>query len=117
MKESLEVFDDNLVTWGRQAKDLVSFLGSVSKLGLVWRTRRVSSVLQRSSGDLWWGEPMLEGELMQPSVSREMDRRPAGSRGQFSGIISSDPVGSISWWLDLKLSSNIHVELIKTSSQ
>ena len=106
-----------LITWGRQAKDFVSPLGSVSKLGLVWRARRGSSVLQRSSGDLWWGEPMLEGELMQPSVSREIDKRPAGSRGQFSGIISSDPVGSISWWLDLKLNSNISVELMDTSSQ
>ena len=114
MKKSLE---ENVTTWGRQAKDLVSFLGSVSKLGLAWRARRGSRVEQRSSGDLWWGEPMLEGELMHPSVSREIDRRPAGSRGQFSGIISSDPVGSISWWLDLKLCSNIHIELMKTSSQ
>ena len=28
----------------------------------------------------------------QLSVSRLMERRPAGSRGQFSGIISRDPV-------------------------
>ena len=44
---------------------------------------------------------VLDGALsrldMQCSVSREMESRPEGSSGQFSGIISSDPVGSTSW--------------------
>ena len=87
------------ITCGRHAKDLVSkvfCLGSVNKLGFAWRLRRGSNVEHLSSGDLGCVELMLEGELMHPSVSSEMERRPAGSNGQFSGIISRDPVGSIS---------------------
>ena len=41
------------------------------------------------------GDPQLEGPLEERFwSSSEMERRPAGSSGQFSGMISSEPVFS-----------------------
>ena len=40
------------------------------------------------------GEPQLEGPEERFWSSSEMERRPAGSRGQFSGMISREPVFS-----------------------
>ena len=87
------------LTCGRHTNDLVSgFLDCLLGSSVELRTPTISGTCRGLTH-----VSSVSDSRSARSVSRLMESLPAGSRGQFSGIISREPVGDMSWWLERKL--------------